>query len=178
MRKWNAILSAAIVALFLAHAILGTLLLLGAGVVILKFLSHGLAGLIAVHTVIGVKLTVDALRVRKRTGAGYFRENALFWARRFSGLAVIVLIFFHVFAFTNVKDGVVHLLSFDTSRLITELLFVLALAVHLIANIRPMLISFGVTPLKARVGEILLVLSLLLLVTAAAFISYFLLWNS
>ena len=178
MRKWNAILSAVIVALFLAHAILCTLLLLGADVVILKFLSHGLAGLIAVHTVIGVKLTVDALRVRKRTGAGYFRENALFWARRLSGFAVIVLIFFHMFAFTDTEDGVVHMLPFDTAKLAAELLFVLALAVHLISNIRPMLISFGIAPLKARVGEILLVLSLLLLIIVAAFIAYFLLWNS
>lgn len=39
------------------------------------------------------------------------------------------------------------------------------------------LIFFGIAPLKARVGEILLALSLLLLVMAA-FIVYFVSWNS
>lgn len=176
MRKWNAILSAAIVVLFLVHAVIDGLLLVGVDDVLIKALPHTLAGLIVIHTFIGVKLTVDALRVWKRTGAGYFRENALFWARRLSGFAIMVLIFFHMFAFSYTEEGVVRLYRFDTSRLIAQLLFVLSLAVHLISNIRPALISFGVAPLRARAGGILLALSILLLGMAAAFIVYYIQW--
>lgn len=177
MRKWNAILSAAILVLFLAHAVLDGLLLLGVDDVLVKALPHALAGLIVIHTLFGIRLTVDALRVWKRTGTGYFRENALFWARRLSGFAIVALIFFHMFAFSYTEGGVARLYRFDTPRLIAQLLFVLALAVHLITNIRPALISFGIAPLRARARGILLVLSVLLLLMAAAFIVYFLSWN-
>lgn len=178
MRKWNGILTAAIFVLFLLHAILGGFQLLGVGSTALKSVAWVSVGLIAVHTVIGCKLTADTLRVWKRTGVGYFRENKLFWARRLSGFAVMVLLVFHLTAFfSSGAGGGYRLPWFNGFRLAAQLLLVAAIAVHVISNVRPMLITLGIRSLRQWVGDILLVLAALLLFMAAAFIVYYLRWN-
>ena len=177
MRRINAVLSAVILALFALHGVLGAFQLLDAGTAIVKALSHTLETLVAIHFILGVKFTYDSLRVWRRTGAPYFRQNALFWARRLSGFAIMLLIGFHANAFSYVAEGVVRLHWFTTGRLIAQLLLVAALAVHIIANVKPMLISFGVRKLKPRAGDILFIASALLLLMAAAFIVYYLRWN-
>ena len=106
MRRFNAILTAAILLLLLVHAILGSFQLLGVGDTAVKGIAWTAAGLILLHTAIGVKYTADTLRVRKKTGAGYVRENKLFWARRVSGFAVMVLLFFHFTAFGDSSGSV------------------------------------------------------------------------
>lgn len=177
MRKWNAVLTVVILLLFLAHAVFGGVLLLGTETTVAKALSHPLATLIAAHIVLGIALTADTLRVWRKTGVAYFRENRLFWARRISGLAVMALLLFHIGAFGWTERGVYHLRRFSASRLAAELLLVLSLAVHVIANVKPALISLGVRRLKGAAGSILFVLSALLLGMAAAFIAYYLEWN-
>ena len=65
---------------------------------------------------------------------------------------------------------------FNTGRLISQLLMVAALGVHIITNIRPMFISLGIKGIKKYVVDILVVLSVLLLVFAVAFVVYFARW--
>lgn len=177
MRKWNAVLTAAILVLFLVHAILGGFQLLGVGSTAAKSVAWVCMGLIAAHVAIGVKLTVDTLKVWKRTGVGYFRENTLFWARRISGFAVMVLLAFHLTAFGDNSGAQYRLAWFDTAKLVTQLLLIASLALHIISNVRPMLISFGIRSLRERTGDILFVLSVVMIFLAAAFIVYFLRWN-
>ena len=177
MRRFNAILSMAILALFLLHGILGAYQLFGLGTATLRGLAHMLLTLVAVHAVLGVKLTWDALRVWRRTGAGYFRQNVLFWARRVSGAAIMVLMAFHVTAFSYTVEGAFRLKWFDGFRLATQLLLAASLAVHVIANVKPMLIAFGVRRLKPRAADALFLLSALLLVMALGFVIYYLRWN-
>ena len=157
MRKWNAILTAAILVLFLIHATLGGFQLVGVGDTAAKWAAWAALALIVVHTVIGVKLTLDALRVWKKTGVSYFRENALFWARRLSGFAIMVLLAFHLTAFGETNGGMYRLKWFDTAKLVTQILLVAAIALHIVTNVRPMLISFGIRSLKLVEGlELLL----------------------
>ena len=177
MRKLNAVLTAAILVLFLLHGILGAFQLFGLGDTALKAVAWAAIGLVALHVFISGKYTLDTLRVWRRTGAGYFRANKLFWARRISGFAVMVLLVFHLTAFGTTADGVYRLKWFDTGKLITQLLLAAALAVHVISNVRPALIAFGVRNLKPWAGDILAVLAVLLLVMAAAFVVYYLRWN-
>ena len=177
MRKWNAILTAAILALFLLHAILGGFQLLGVGSTALKAVAWVCMALIAAHTVIGVKLTADSLRVWKKTGVSYFKQNKLFWARRVSGFAVMLLLAFHVTAFSASNAGAYRLKEFTSFRLAAQLLLVAALALHVLMNVKPMLISFGVKSFREWAGDVWFVLSVLLLFMAAAFIVYYLRWN-
>ena len=178
MRKFNAILTAVILALFLIHAILGSFQLIGVGSTAVKAIARFSAALIVVHTVIGVKYTADTLRVRKKTGVSYFKENQLFWARRISGFVIFALLFFHLTAFGTGSGGAYRLQWFNTAKLTTQLLLVAAIALHVITNVKPMLISFGIRALKPRAGDILVILSVLLLFFAAAFIVYYLRWNT
>lgn len=178
MRKFNAVLTAVIMVLFLIHAILGAFQMMGIGNTVLKALSWAAMGLAAVHMIIGVRLTADTLRAQKSSGVSYFRENRLFWARRISGFAVMVLLFFHMSAFGYYADGAYRLQWFNTGRLITQILLVVTLAVHIISNVRPVMISFGIRSLKEWAGDILFVLSVLFVFMAAAFIIYYLRWNA
>ncbi len=177
MRKWNAALSAAILVLFLAHAIAGGFQLLGAGSTALKTLARIMVALIAAHAVIGVILTARTIRAQSRSGAAYWRANSLFWARRVSGLALLLLLAAHMTAFgTANASGAYRLRLFAGPQLALHLVFAAALAVHILANVRPLLIGLGVRSLKEHAGEILFVLAALLLFAAAAFIVYYLRW--
>ena len=167
MRKWNAVLSLAALVLFLIHGIAGSFLLLGPGSTALKVLARGMAVLVLIHTCIGIKYTADSLRVWRRTGAGYFRENQVFWARRISGLAILVFLLFHMTAFSAESEGFYRLQWFNAGKL----------AVHILTNIRPLMLSLGVKGGRRWLGDVLFVLAVLLLFMAAAFVIYYLRWN-
>jgi len=177
MRKWNAVLTVVILILFLLHAVFGSLQMLGVGNTALKELSWVTAGLIMVHTLMGLKLTLETVKAQRQTGVFYWRENKLFWARRISGLAILLLLFCHVTAFGYTKDGAYRLFWFTAGKLTVQLLLLLAVGVHILTNVKPLLIAFGQKSLRGWLFDILVVLSILLLFMAAAFVVYYLRWN-
>ena len=87
------------------------------------------------------------------------------------------LLCFHLAAFGDASRAVYRLQYFGGAKLAGQMLLVAALAVHVLSNVKPMLISFGIRALRPRAGDILLVLSVLLLAFAAALIVYYLRWN-
>ena len=176
MRKLNAILTAVIMVLFLVHGIMGAFVLTGIGENAMKAAGYICMGLIVVHAVIGILLMRETFRAAKASGVSYPKENRLFWARRISGFALLVLMFFHIGAFGYAGENGFRLRYFGAFRLAAQLLLVAALAVHIISNVKPALISFGIRPLKGRSGDILFVLSVLLLFMAGAFVIYYLRW--
>lgn len=179
MRKFNAGLSAVILVLFLIHAVEGSFQLLGfrpaSG--FMKALAWINTGLILVHMLIGIKFTIGTIKVSRNTGTSYRKLNALFWARRVSGSAVMLFLLFHVTAFGTREDGIFRLARFTRAKLISQILMVLSIAVHVITNIRPLMTGLGIPKTKARSGDILLVLSVLLLFSAAALFFYYYRWN-
>ena len=177
MRRFNAILSALILVLFLFHGVIGAFQIIGLSGPVTKVLAWSMLAMIAVHVIIGIKTTADSILVWKKTGAGYFRENALFWTRRLSGLLIMILIAFHLTAFSYQDGDVLRLQWFTAGRLITQLLLVASVAVHVISNVKPVLIAFGVKSLRERAPDILLALTILLLLMAGAFIYYYIRWN-
>lgn len=177
MRKWNGIITAMILVLFMIHGIMGGFQLMGAGSTSLKTIARAAAGLAALHALISIKLTADTVGTLRRTGAPYVRQNLLFWARRVSGFALMILLVFHMTAFSESGGAGYRLKWFDGGKLALQLLLVLTLLVHLTANIRPALITFGIRGLKKKTGHILFALSVLLLFMAAAMVIYYLRWN-
>lgn len=180
MRKLNLFLSISIIVLFLFHIIVGSLQLFGlipGGNAVMKILAWVLVTAVCLHIVIGVKLTADTLVAIKRSGKGYFRENKLFWVRRISGFAIIFFLVSHVFVFVGSNiNGAFRLNLFDVPQLICSLLFVVSLLVHIISNIRPMLLGFGAGKARELIGDAVFVFSVLLLVSGAAFAVYFVRW--
>ena len=173
MRKINTILSVLLLVIFMLHGLMGSFMLLGIGSSAGKILAW-----VAAHTVIGVILTINTLKISKNAGNSYLKQNAVFWARRASGLAILILMFFHIGLFGGVQDGIYILFPFTTVKLITQLLLVAALFIHLFINIRPLLVSLGIISYKERRGDIYLILSVLLLFSAGAVIIYYIGWHT
>ncbi len=180
MRRINAILSMGILVLFLIHAVLGGFQLAGlmsGGSVLLKVMAWVMTGLIALHTVIGIKLTADSIKAIKKSGAHYFKENKLFWIRRISGFAIMVFILFHVLIFIGSSSGAYRLNLFEGAQLASQILLVISIALHVISNVRPVMLSFGIKSYKELGLDIVLILSVLLFFMGAAFVVYYLRWN-
>ena len=178
MRKFNSILAAAILVLFIVHGFLGVLTMVDAVVIITKHMARFMLALIAIHTVLSCILTAKAIKTWKVTGAPYFKENALFWARRLSGFAIMILIAFHMTSFMSTTPKTFTLPYFGGSLLTANILLVVSVAVHVITNVKPMLIAFGIRSLKPKVGSILFVLSVLLILFIIGFIVYYFRWNA
>lgn len=87
------------------HGIMGSFMLNGVGSSAGKLLAWIGVGILVVHTVIGVILTVQSLQTAKQSGKMYLKQNAIFWARRASGLAILILLFFHIGLFGKVQNG-------------------------------------------------------------------------
>ena len=179
MRKLNAVITALILVLFLIHGVSGGFQLAGViagGSVIMKTLAYIMSALILLHTVIGVILTADTLKALGRSGAGYFKQNKLFWLRRISGLAVMVFIVSHIIIFIGVNDGAYRLAEFGGVQLATQILLVVSIALHVISNAKPALISFGIKSFKEAGLDAALVLAGILIFAGIAFIIYYLRW--
>ena len=178
MRKINTILSVLLLVIFMLHGLMGSFMLLGIGSSAGKILAWVGVAVLAAHTVIGVILTINTLKISKNADNSYLKQNAVFWARRASGLAILILMFFHIGLFGGVQDGIYILFPFTTVKLITQLLLVAALFIHLFINIRPLLVSLGIISYKERRGDIYLILSVLLLFSAGAVIIYYIGWHT
>ena len=178
MRKINTILSVLLLVIFMLHGLMGSFMLLGIGSSAGKILAWVGVAVLAAHTVIGVILTINTLKIYKNAGNSYLKQNAVFWARRASGLAILILMFFHIGLFGGVQDGIYILFPFTTVKLITQLLLVAALFIHLFINIRPLIVSLGIISYKERRGDIYLILSVLLLFSAGAVIIYYIGWHT
>ena len=179
MRKLNAIVSLVLIILFLIHTIAGSFQLMKiipGGNEVMKNLSYLLLFLIGVHIIIGTKLTIDSVKICRKSGKFYFRENAVFWIRRITGFAMIMLIICHVLLFTS-NGEVFRLNDFNEVQLVFSILLVFTLLVHMLTNIRPLLISFGISGFRLYIKDILLVLAIISLFGAFAFVIYYLRWN-
>lgn len=181
MRKVNAIVTAAMMALILVHIVWGGLQLLGlaaGGNPVFIGLARLLLALLAVHIVIGVKLTADTVIACKKAGVSYWKENRLFWIRRLSGFALMIFLCFHIAVFSGVNAGAGdYLRYFGAWRLATQLLMVLSLAVHLLTNIPPLRIALGIKDSGNLRTDLLFVFSVLLLLAGVAFAVYFIRWQ-
>lgn len=179
MRKLNAIVSLLLIILFLIHSIAGSfqmMKIIPGGNEMMKNLSYFMLFLIGVHIIIGIKLTIDSIIIGRKSGKFYFRENAVFWTRRITGIAMILLVICHVLLFTS-NGEVFRLNDFNEVQLIFSIFLVFTLLVHILANIRPLLISFGISGFRLYVKDILLILAIISLFGALAFVIYYLRWN-
>ena len=173
-------ISAGILILFVIHAVTGGFMIAGlmpGGSRFLSILSWIMLVLIALHLVMGVILTAQSISAAKKAGVSYRKENRLFWTRRISGFAIIIFILMHLLLFMGHQtDGVFRLNVYELPQLISQLLLVVSIAVHLISNIRPLIISLGIRSVKKFSVDILFVLSIILVFAAGAFLIYYIRW--
>ena len=163
-------------ATFLLHAVMGSVRLLGGNADSMKAVARICIVFVFVHVVLTGVMTVRTLIACKRSGTGYFRQNKLFWARRISGLAILIPLVMHLFIFTNASADNVRLGVFTTGRMISQVLLVLTIALHIITNAKPALITLGIRNLRKFTFDILFIISVLMLFFAAAFVVYYFRW--
>jgi hypothetical protein len=169
-----------LVVLFLIHGIAGAFQMMGfipGGSSVLKTLTWIMAAMVLVHMMIGILLTVQTVRITRKSGVSYRKENALFWIRRISGFVLMLLILLHLMVFMQTGTGFFRLGYFGVPQLIGQILMLLALAIHLLSNIKPVAVALGIYGGKGYVRDILLILAIVLAVCAVAFVVYYLRWN-
>ena len=178
MRKINAILGPVLIVLLLIHSISGSFQLSSiiSASNLRTVLSYVLLGVTGLHTVIGIILTIQTLNACKRAGTHYFKNNESFWIRRVSGLAIVLLVIYHVIVFTGTQGEAFRLNSFGILQVIAHIVLALALAIHLMFNIRPLCIAFGLENRKF-IKDAAVILAIVMLAAAIAFIYYYLRWN-
>ena len=181
MRKTNVVLSAGILVLLLVHMIAGGLQMAGylsGGKRSLTILSWVMLVMIAVHILIGIILTAETLRLQKKSGVSYPKENRLFWVRRISGFALMAFVVCHLLVFLGTsQNGAFRLHLFAGAELVTQMLLVLSLGVHVLSNLSPLLIGLGIRCFRTFLPDMLAVLSVLLLAAGMAFVVYYIRWN-
>ena len=178
MRRLNLILVAGMLVSFLVHAIIGSMQLMGAqsNLRALMIAADFLVAFMAAHVVVAIIFSIRTLRAIKRSGANYFRNNRLFWARRISGFLIIIPMIMHLMIFHSPQSEVYRLSAFTAGRMISQILLVAAIALHVLINVKPALMGFGVKGHRKFAGDIIFVLTILLFVFAVSFLVYFLRW--
>jgi len=169
-----------ILALFVFHAVIGALEMIGVlpgelriGKISARILLTG----VIIHVMICLKLTIGTLTAIKRSGTGYFKENKLFWIRRISGFAVIIFLAAHFTAFIGKTENGIYILNrFGIIELTMSVLLVLTLLLHLMTNIRPLMLGFGTIKKRGILTGAALTAAILMLFMGAAFLIYFIRW--
>ncbi len=177
MRKLNAIVVIGMFIFLLLHMIFGILLLTGVSDMPMVWISYTLLGFVILHAIISTILTIQSIITMKKTHTLYFKENKLFWLRRISGFLIIIAIVFHLVIFLNLGSDSVRLKEFNVFSLISQIFLVIFIAIHVISNVKPTLISFGITSLKEFSVDILIVISIVLFIALVAFFIYFFRWQ-
>ncbi len=177
MRKINSYLVLFLFALLSLHGLLGGLTLLRLTTFRWESLSYVLLVGVILHALFGILLSKDAIREGFRSGHWYLRENASFWIIRFTGLIILLSLWFHVTCFTVFESGALFLREFTALRLASQILFVLAIFIHLAVAAKPLLLKWGILSYRARQWDFLLAFSIFGAFFMASLISYFIYWN-
>ena len=180
MRRLNLILVAGMLVSFLVHAIIGSMQLMGAqsNLRALMIAADFLVAFMAAHVAVSIIFSIRTLKAIKKSGAHYFKDNILFWVRRISGFLIIIPMIMHLMIFHSPKSEVYRLSAFTAGRLISQILLVASIALHILINVKPALMGFGVKGHRKFAGDIIFVLTILLFIFAIAFFIYFLRWTA
>lgn len=144
MQKFHPILAWLLLLLLIVHLVMGSVTLLTPVFLINKPFVTVFFVLVCLHAVISL-----ARMLRKGWARGRFsypKENWIYWVRVLSGLAIVVLALIHTTLWVVHTPFGVVLRDFGGPSLLAQLLFVAALAVHILLNIRPLLLDSAVDP--------------------------------
>ena len=177
IRKINHYLACAVALLLVVHAFMALLIVLGLSTFSFYQLPKILFVLVVLHGILGVISTLPALRSGLRTGRWYIVQNKEYWIKRFSGIAIALLLLFHTSAYLVVVNGTYFLQEFTFLRMVSQILFLLAIFIHLGVSVKSTLIAQGTLRLKNRSFDFMLVLSVITLILAGGIIAYYIQWQ-
>ena len=150
MRKINAILALLAALLFFDHAVFGGLLSLGAEIEVKKPIALVLTAVAAVHGIISLIVTFKKGKTTARPGASYWKENLTYWSRRISGIVILLVLLFHGHAMVIGSDGIRKIDKMQPAGGVINMLLPVSVCIHLLTNVRPMLIALGIRITKTK----------------------------
>ena len=144
MRRINTILVLMILALFADHAIFASLHSIGVGNGVIKAMAHSMLGLVLIHAAVSLIVTVKAEKAGITTKARYNKENREFWNRRVTGVLILVLGVTHAYLMNRNERGIPRIAFAPKIFELTTPLLVITIYLHIMTNIRSLLISLGI----------------------------------
>lgn len=142
-----------------------------------KVLSYTMVALVLAHGVIGAILTHSSLKLAKKQENKYVKQNCKFWIMRISGFLMVIFIAYHIWLFSNGTSELLRLKFFGEIQLAVSLLLVLAIFVHIGIGIRSLFISIGLERLRKFIKDSKWIFFIVLSIGAVAFVIYYLRWN-
>ena len=162
MRKINTILVLIILLLLTDHAIFGSLHSLGTGASVLRPMAHTMFGLVFIHALISLAVTVKAEKAGIVTGTRYNKENREFWNRRVTGVLILILGMTHAFLMMRNEMGVPRIAFAPRIFEFTTPLLICMIYLHILTNIRPLLISLGIKNIDKKEKIIKVILTVIM----------------
>ena len=90
----------------------------------------------------------------------------------------MIFILFHVLIFLGKEEnGIYRLHYFGILQLISQILLVISIAVHVLTNIKPLMLAAGTKSYAKILTDILFILSVILILSGIGFVIYYLRWN-
>lgn len=177
MRKINTILARIILFLLVVHSFMGCLLMLGWSNITLKPLSYLLLGIVCFHAILSILSSVSSIQIGFKSRKWYFKENVSFWIKRITGILILILVWFHISAYTTVVDGKFFLQEFTFIKLISQLSLALCIFIHVGVSLKSLFIVSGNIDFKEKKVDGLLVISIFMIFVVFAILSYFIQWQ-
>lgn len=141
MEKFHPLLAALLLILLLAHLISGAVTLLTGSFVSRRWLLYMFLAAVCLHAAVALWRTLRHKRLRDLLA--YPGKNKTFWLRIISGVAVLVLVLIHRTLWTERTGFGILPKSFGQGSLAVQMLFVAVLLIHILSNLRPLFLDFG-----------------------------------
>lgn len=143
LRQINHILTIVLMILLGIHVVVGIFLLSDISFLILEEIARYEFILVTLHAFIGGYLTLKNHPFSSKKY--YIKDNKQYWMRRITGVFILLLSFLHIGMFVSYDENEVPSMNKLTSfNLLLNLLFLIVILIHIVMNIKPMLISLGV----------------------------------
>ena len=163
MQKFHTLLAWLILTLLLVHIALGTVTMLTAHFILQTQFVYLFLCLVLLHAALALWKVFH--KKGARSWGRYFSENKTYWLRVGTGVSMLVLVWFHMQLWTMKTGFGVLPKPFGTASLVIQLLFAAVLGVHILLNLKPLLIDTGL-PVSGG-GRKLLTAALVLFVAVA-----------
>ena len=154
--------------LFIDHITFGSLHYLGTKFHIAKPFAMAMFMLVLLHAIVSIIITIKAELVGFKTKARYNSENRQFWLRRVSGVAILIFAVMHVYLMQKNEKGIPRLAKMPKVFNLALPLLIISVSIHVIQNIKPLLISMGVRNIdkKEKIIKLLMILFTLLVIVS------------
>lgn len=173
MKKVNSIISLLLIIMVFVHGVFASLLMLGVMDKPNPIPAFICLGLLLIHIVLSCILTSKTVKEAVSSGDKYEIQNKMFIIRRASGVLMILLVIAHLVFYFGPQVENFATAPFTVAQLVLLILLVISLIVHITTNIRPLMVSLGVSSPKAvRVVLIVFVVAALLLMATSSVVFF------